>query len=603
MAQKLPIVYSPFENPKSGLTIENEIDRLIFFGLSQFVLDTSLNLSTYELKRLPLIDLNPSFKIPQAQSDIDEVYSHFPPVYINKQTIYTMFLEIFDNTTINYISKFHFTPLVIDRLKRLIGKTINPPVSKSSDRTTNFFKAEIIKRYLELFCNLSILILIDNPHLFGGDYLQNISINLIMSWLHELSYVLSQKSRPLFQYYSESEDNTNGFFCSMILEQLLSLPGSDYIKHNLPNLADIINIYDGKLYDVKTSLAAAEKAVTPVNIKILRKDHVGNNTVLLPNNKQEIDNSVYFSNHFVSGTITEMEFRYAITHSLDRTQVRGGLFEKKNILAYKKEICLALDALNNTIHKKNVSLAIMFGIMYSTRSGFDTYTDFISNPTQSLSRENQGFASDCLKIYNYLDEFQKDLQKDILRCKLWFNDTTTPVPPPSVTSATPTPAKSSTPVIYAARTSTKPSTPLSVTSTSDKSLTLQKLSTLMQNGLEDTKRHYRIRNTKSIFNLKEKLEALQNYITTIEEYFKLYNTLPDDLKTEKLTIRGNIQIAEKQLLDSYNSLSAPITDAKLSELYQQYDETLNKKGGNNKDYYKLYLKYKTKYIRLKSSIA
>ncbi len=223
----------------------------------------------------------------------------------------------------------------------------------------------------------------------------------------------------------------------------------------------------------------------------------------------------------------------------------------------------------------------MYGIMFNIKSGFAAYTEFIS--PKKLPPTLKNFSTYFTNISMYLDEFERDLQKDILHCKGWFNGTVAPVRPPRVTSTAPTP----------------PPQPVQTVSKE----TQIKLNELIDFKLVDGNKHYRIRNTKSIFTYKDKLEALINYITTIKEYFKIYETLPDDLKTQILAKRGNMQIAEKQLIDSYNALLTLITDAKLAVLYKQYDETLNKKGGNNKDYYKLYIKYKTKYIQLKSSIV
>jgi hypothetical protein len=157
--------------------------------------------------------------------------------------------------------------LIKDRLKLLLGKIAHPPVftelsiaagirGRVVRPNIGYYFFESVNEYFNLYLSLSIKFILSNlEQLLADDYLNNGQLDLAVQIFHELSYsIVSGSYDSTYSYLlNNTPNNLINNICSYVLEQIVVANNPNWIKINLSQAGDILDITNGSLYDVKTT--------------------------------------------------------------------------------------------------------------------------------------------------------------------------------------------------------------------------------------------------------------------------------------------------------------------------------------------------------------
>lgn len=327
--------------------LEKKIDALIFYTLNQLVYDTIEN--SIQQPRVTRADINLIFEFQSGHKLLQQQLANLDGVqlfgqYVERPLCFTE--AVVPRNAITVLSLFNqiFVQVlnehpeirdirIIDRIRRHIGKIINPPVVAVGDNMA-YIQRRVIN-YLTVLCHLVFLI----PQVFfaenfGDDkYLKDPKLSLIISWIHEIAYNISfaagfrgKKTGEISQYNRDSGHmDINGkpresiakLFESFIVEELAAMC-SNGVKQNLPDTGDVFILADAldELIEVKSSQGGAITA----NVEISRKDKM--KCGLIPG-KQILDYVLYKT----SGESRDVSFNKMIKSS------------KENIESIEQDTC------------------------------------------------------------------------------------------------------------------------------------------------------------------------------------------------------------------------------------------------------------------------
>jgi hypothetical protein len=360
--------------PVSLIDMENRIDLIIFYTLDQIVQIVP------NIPNEAIDTLNTQI----IQTEIDRLNIFFPnmnnidfpnngrvgnllPDASRNSTLFTLFERTF--TQIRTEKGIRPNPINKDKLKkikRLIKKTINPPV------VNNAFNEVIVKKYFTIFIK-SVIQLFEHPYFHfkleqSPNYLKNFTINLALSILNEMAYVSSDNGQYL--KWIAGGDDINGqktiykkfvqWTCSMIIQQFGTINKPNLVSINLPKIGDIVdtsNSYaiNSIFYDVKTSLTSTYPSprvlimgrkdnvlVSPIQNPIFtgrRKLNIDHPIGLTPNNKLNVNGN----DHFVK-----------LLERPDDTYIpidRWNEHNQTDYSLYAEEIMICFEHLSNILNK------------------------------------------------------------------------------------------------------------------------------------------------------------------------------------------------------------------------------------------------------------
>jgi hypothetical protein len=365
----------------SLIDMENRIDLIIFYTLDQLIVPYIPN-EIIDTKNRKVI-----------QTEIDRLKNFFPnmmgdrpfPNYgrvgnspsdaSRNSTLFTLFNKIF-NQIINEtgITGNDINRNKLKQIKRLISKTINPPV------LDNKFNKEIVEKYFTIFIQSVIQLFehryfhakLENSH----NYLKNFSINLALSILNEMAYVSSDDGQYLkwlaVGSYKEGPPKTIisvykdfvQWTCSMIIQQFGTINKPNLVSINLPKIGDIVdtsnsNVINSIFYDVKTSLTNTY----PRHDKLImeRKDEVivspgQKNPIFFNRRKINIDHPIGLT---PNNKLTEDKDNFVILSERPDNPYEINIDEwpehnRTDYNSYAEEIMICFEHLSNILNKYNL---------------------------------------------------------------------------------------------------------------------------------------------------------------------------------------------------------------------------------------------------------
>ncbi len=272
---------APLINPASSVNdVEQLVDKFVSQVLCAYVYDTgSLSPKIYPLEPMP------TFVPPHGQP-----FTRTTGFY----TVYKVFHEQFENIinephNVSIISKLN--PTIINKIKRNISRYIAPPHVKGNvyqyngssplDGPANPLIINNVKKheynllvnYFHDYIRLAFDYMRFNcmNELLPNDisYLKSIKIGYGMSLIYHLMYDIFQldtnPNSPNYNlpYYSTEKHTVNphpngyskiqNYLCSTYIELYIQASSDRYISFELQGVGDILDIFTGKLLEVKTA--------------------------------------------------------------------------------------------------------------------------------------------------------------------------------------------------------------------------------------------------------------------------------------------------------------------------------------------------------------
>jgi hypothetical protein len=294
--------------------LEKKIDALIFYALNQLVYDTIDN--SIEQPNVTQIDPSLNFEFHLSKRlleyelanliDVDlsgnphpvELFGHpveMPPCFsqaaVGSITVFRLFKQIFEEVS----KRYNLTDLrLFHRIRRMIGKIINPPVSKLPlPRENTAYTQRRVINYLTELCHL--VFLIPQEYFEREGYLTDPTLSLIISLINEIAYTISlngkfrgekkgaiTKENPDIGHmdiHGIPRISIYNLFESFIVEELAAMC-SNGVKQNLPDTGDVFTLGDATLGDATLGDAlievkSSEGGATHASVEISRKDNMG----------------------------------------------------------------------------------------------------------------------------------------------------------------------------------------------------------------------------------------------------------------------------------------------------------------------------------------
>ena len=258
--------------------LEAKIDILCFYALNQFVYDISANAlrrpnETIRDERLhgfhflsSRILLGRQLALLQDRGNL--LFGQpvvMPPCFTTPETFNSItVLSLFNQIFVQVLNQHpEIDILIIARIRRMIAKTINPPIGTNTE--ASLYMQRRVINYLNLLCRFVFLI---PPHYFEGDgdeYLKDPTLNIIIAYLNQMAYGIAYNGDPV------GANTFTGSRTEQLAVLAFNSSGYNCVSIHLPRMGDIFAISDVDiLIEVKSSRGGASTA----NMEIQRKDNI-----------------------------------------------------------------------------------------------------------------------------------------------------------------------------------------------------------------------------------------------------------------------------------------------------------------------------------------
>jgi hypothetical protein len=308
-------IYAP-----SAVEIENRIDEYVKDVLSQFVYNN--------------VEQIPMRRNPEYEENKPIIINGESPITLGYNTVYKVFEDHFNAIILDYP---HIIPIIKDKIKRNISRYISPPTSFGLceiypgsryrpeklaidlvPHQTNSCKKFILQdlnNYFNEYIKVSIEFMknhcMDELRKPDLTYLKSIKICYGMSIIYQLMYNMFQREGGNYKYLTQllstlprgPPDHPTGFeasrqfLASAIVETYIQSTNQYYILFELQGVPDMLDISQGKLYEIKSSEEGCRQHEATKQIKP-RSDYrslIQNNEfkLILGSHKTVSDNCIY----------------------------------------------------------------------------------------------------------------------------------------------------------------------------------------------------------------------------------------------------------------------------------------------------------------------